>query len=97
MQTIQTLRKQGYKVKVMHFRNRKIIQRISGPEEVIDALGGRTLIQLTNPEKTITVCGEAICSLEDGFNHRIGNQIALGRAFKLMEEEKQKNQNTTNE
>jgi len=51
----------------------------------LSARGGSTTIELTTPDKQHTVFGEAVCSLEDNFDHKVGNSIALGRALKELE------------
>jgi len=40
--------------------------------------GGRTFIQVTTPSGQ-ELCSEAICSLADNFNKKLGVEIALGR------------------
>jgi hypothetical protein len=81
MKTIKELRQTGYKVRVNHERNHKTIHKINGTQTVVDARGGKTTIEVTTPNKAQTVVGQAVCSEEDNFNHKIGNQIALGRAL----------------
>lgn len=85
METVKSLRQKGYKVRVIHTRSKRFFQKMDGIAEIIEAKGGNTRIELTNPNKTITVTAVAKCSNEDSFNHKIGNQIALGRAIKLLE------------
>jgi hypothetical protein len=77
MKTIQQLRKEGYKVRVMH-------GRITGKSGAISPRGGTTVIELTTPQGT-TVIAKAECSYKDNFNRRVGNQIALGRAINMIE------------
>lgn len=86
METVKSLRQKGYKVRVIHSRRIRQIQKMDGISEELDAKGGMTQIELTNPSKTISVWAEAKCSNEDSFNHKVGNQIALGRAIKLLNE-----------
>ena len=83
--TIKDLRRQGYKVRVMHKRNSIEVQKIMGIAHEISARGGSTTIELTTPDKQHTVSGTAVCSLEDNFNHKTGNFIALGRALKELQ------------
>lgn len=90
METVKSLRQSGYKVRVIHTRKTKTIKKMDGEYEEVQPKGGKTRIELTNPDKSITVSAEAICSDEDAFNHKIGNQIALGRAYKILQEESQK-------
>lgn len=83
--TIRDLRKQGYKVRVLHTRPQKVIQKLMGKSYEVSPRGGATVIELTTPDKVLTVSGEAICSLADNFNRKVGNSIALGRALKQLE------------
>lgn len=78
--TIKQLRQKGYKVRVMHTRDTKTVQKISGPIQEVSNFGGSTKIELTTPDMEWTTVGEAVCSVEDNFNRRFGNEIALGRA-----------------
>jgi len=79
--TIKHLRQKGYKVRVMHTRDTKTVQKFSGPIQEVSNFGGSTKIELTTPDMEVTVAGEAVCSEEDNFNRRFGNEIALGRAI----------------
>lgn len=81
METIKSLRQKGYKVRVMHERIFKDVMKFSGPSSELNARGGKTTIEVTTPDKSITVSGESVCSKDDNFDHKIGNQIALGRAL----------------
>jgi hypothetical protein len=83
MKTIQQLRKDGYKVRVLHSR---IFKSIILPQ--LSPTGGETIIQITTPDGKITVEGRAICSDKDNFNRKTGNFIALGRAMKQIQEVK---------
>ncbi len=83
--TIKDLRRQGYKVRVIHKRNSIKVQKIMGVAHEVSARGGSTTIELTTPDKQHTVSGMSVCSLEDNFNHKVGNSIALGRALKELE------------
>jgi hypothetical protein len=77
MITIHQLRKNNYKVRVMH-------GRIKGSTGEIFPKGGITVIELTTPDGSKTVSGKAECSEIDTFNRKLGNQIALGRAVKQL-------------
>jgi len=77
--TIKQLRQNGYKVRVMHSR---VYEK---PDYILMAKGGTTEIEVTTPDGAQTVKGVAICSAEDCFNRKTGNQIALGRALKQLE------------
>lgn len=83
--TIRELRRQGYKVRVIHSRPIVEIKKISGILKEVSAKGGTTRIEITTPDKAHDVFGEAVCSKEDNFNRKTGNFIALGRALKQLE------------
>jgi hypothetical protein len=83
--TIRQLRQQGYKVRVMHLRHKELRNSISSERWELSPRGGSTTIELTTPDKTVTVIGKSVCSLEDNFNRKVGNSIALGRALKELE------------
>ena len=82
--TIKYLRQRGYKVRVIHTRSHDVIHKISGPVTLLSCKGGTTTIEITTPDKQHNVFGKAICSLEDNFNRRVGNEIALGRAIEKL-------------
>lgn len=82
--TIKQLRQKGYKVRVLHFRNLHKKKRLNGDSNEISARGGSTTIEITTPCKQFTTVGKAVCSLEDNFNRRVGNEIALGRAIEHL-------------
>lgn len=81
--TIKQLRQSGWKVRVMHTRDRvPVVGKISGEGcTTLSNFGGYTRIECTPPGTEATYVGEAHCSDEDNFNRRIGNSIALGRAY----------------
>ena len=94
MQTIEQLRKSGYKVRVIHYRqsiiNKKILpQRDIGGPLFLEAKGGKTRIELRSPEG-IETFGEALCSDKDTYNRKLGNRIALGRAMNALNESNKK-------
>jgi hypothetical protein len=82
--TIKQLRQKGYKVRVMHNRYYQPVHKMDGVYEQISSQGGSTTIEVTTPDKQITVSGKSVCSLEDNFNRRVGNAIALGRALSQL-------------
>lgn len=84
MTTIKQLRYAGYKVRVLQKRKYKKINKIDGVYEELSPKGGETYIEVTTPDKTITRAGESICSMEDHYDRKKGNQIALGRAIKAL-------------
>jgi len=83
--TIKNLRQQGYKVRVIHKRFFIKVPKIMGFANEVSAKGGTTSIDITTPDKQHTVSGSAKCSLEDNFNKKVGNAIAVGRALKELE------------
>ena len=83
--TIKDLRRQGYKVRVMHARHYVTKQKISGTVLDLSARGGSTTIEVTTPDKKHDVIGKSVCSVEDNFNRKLGNSIALGRALQQLE------------
>ena len=85
MSTIKQLRQQGFKVRVLHTRKVRPFKTIDGTFHEILHVGGHTKIEVTTPDKTTTVVGEAKCSDKENFNRRIGNQIALGRALQKLD------------
>ena len=85
--TIRQLRQQGYKVRVMHKRHLVQVPSLFSDRFETHARGGSTTIELTTPDKSKTVFGKSVCSLEDNFNRKVGNSIALGRALKQLEVE----------
>lgn len=86
--TIEKLRRAGFKVRVLHARHYGTadITRMSGYEKRLSSKGGDTRIEITTPDKQTTVVGIAKCSLQDSFDRKLGNQIALGRALTEFEE-----------
>jgi hypothetical protein len=83
--TIKQLRQVGYKVRVLHARHRYTKPKMDGSQNEVHARGGSTTIELTTPDKTQTVIGKSVCSLEDNYNRKVGAEIALGRALKQLE------------
>jgi len=81
--TVETLRKSGYKVGVYHKRRRD--ERLIFPEL---PKGGRTEVCITTPNGR-TATGKARCSKEDTYVKKIGVQIALDRALKKLELDKE--------
>jgi len=81
--TVETLRKSGYKVGVYHKRRRD--ERLIFPEL---PKGGRTEVCVTTPDGR-TATGKARCSKEDTYVKKIGVQIALDRALKKLELDKE--------
>ncbi len=83
--TIEKLRKAGFKARVMHTRHYETVTRGLGePYNRLSCKGGTTKIEVTTPDKTITVDGSAKCSVEDSFDRKLGNSIALGRAVSKL-------------
>lgn len=67
----------------MHKRNYDTVDKIDGRYPIISNFGGITIIEVTSPEG-LNATGTAKCSIEDNFNRRVGNSIALGRALQNL-------------
>jgi hypothetical protein len=74
--TIESLRKQGYKVKVMH-------GFVEPDEFYYDIAYHKTTINLRDLNG-MEWYGVAKCSKKDQYNRKLGNMIALRRAVKNM-------------
>lgn len=74
--SIDDLRNMGYKVKVIHQRNKD-------SDGTIMTKGGKTIIFITDQHGN-TVESHARCSSLDGFNKKLGVRIAIGRALSLI-------------
>jgi hypothetical protein len=85
--TIKQLRRSGFKVRVIHKRHQKIVKKIDGDYLENSAKGGTTIIQITTPDKQTDVEGVAVCSIEDNYDRKVGNAIALGRALTNLNQE----------
>lgn len=81
--TVQELRNNGYKVKVLHYRN-------PSTTALYSPKGGKTRLIIDSPTGEHFE-GEAICSKKDNYNKRLGIQIALGRSGVLFCEHKTNN------
>lgn len=75
--TVDDLRDLGYKVRVMHFRERD-------NNGCYLTKGGRTVVTITDNDGH-TSQGVARCSDKDGFNKKLGVKIAIGRALRSEE------------
>lgn len=71
--TIQELRNNGYKIKVLHYRRGNPLNNYKGPK------GGRTKVIIDSPNGEHFE-GEAKCSNKDNYNKKLGVRIALGRS-----------------
>jgi len=84
MTTVRQLRQNGYKVRVLHHRIKRIVAIENNPnghkKEIIHNLGGSTQIIIDGPDGEHFE-GKAICSMVDNYNKKLGVQIALGRAM----------------
>jgi hypothetical protein len=83
--SIKNLRRSGWKVRVLHQRNYFLRDRFNGTSSEVSAKGGITEIQLTSPDKQINVSGKAVCSEKENYSRKVGNAIALGRAWSEVE------------
>lgn len=71
--SVDDLRGMGYKVKVIHQRNKN-------KDGSIMTKGGKTVILITDQYGNTTE-SHARCSSLDGFNKKLGIRIAIGRAL----------------
>lgn len=79
MNTIQALRQAGYKVRVLHFRDKFYKNRMGSSINGYESpKGGFTKIVIDSPEGKHYE-GEAWCSPKDNYNKKLGVRIALGR------------------
>lgn len=73
--TVHELRKSGYKVRVLHYRNGKSMCFWED-----DPKGGETVVQITTPDgRELEGCAK--CSDKDLYNKKIGVKVAIGRAL----------------
>jgi hypothetical protein len=89
--TIKKLRQAGFKVRVIHARRyepfgTRVLKMSGSTTNSVLSKGGRTTIQITTPDKQVDVEGIADCSVQDSFNRKLGNSIALGRAVAKLSE-----------
>jgi len=88
--TIKQLRREGWKVKVNHYRNVEENRLMWKPYKIRELgltfapHGGSTMIELEAPDGR-RGNGTSLCSRCDNFNRRVGVLIALGRALDQME------------
>ena len=80
--TIAFLRRAGWKVRVIHKRPTFSVDAFSGIRVEYKPKGGETRIEITSPDQKIDAFGVSYCADEDHFNRKLGNKIALGRAWK---------------
>lgn len=83
--TIKKLRQAGFKVRVIHTRHyEQLYPDKMSRTTILSCKGGSTTLQITTPDKQVNVEAVAKCSLEDSFNRKLGNSIALGRAVSKL-------------
>lgn len=93
-QTVANLRKQGFKVKVLHARNfegwaehgngeLKNEYDIRKQKLIFEPKGGKTTVTVTDPNG-LNYIGISRCSDKDGFNRRFGLVKALGRLEQVV-------------
>lgn len=91
--TVESLRKQGYKVRVIHERwipdeegsagmglHSRHAAEYYGLDWLPTPTGGNTIIQITTPEGD-SLEGFAECSFAENFDRKFGIQLALARAM----------------
>ena len=80
---VAEFRKLGWKVKIHHYRwvDDQLVMRHEIPSYIDrETKGGKTIVSLTRPDGQKQV-GVANCSKQDGYNKKLGINIALGRAL----------------
>lgn len=92
MNTVKSLRQSNYKIRISHCRNVNLKAKKNDDmsltrlykelNEPITAKGGKTIVELTFNGKNAR--GEALCSIGDGYNRKLGVQVALGRALNQL-------------
>ena len=93
METVQSLRKKGAKIRVNHFR--KVMDHTGAvlelprheapqPCYVVLPNGGSTLVEVEHPSG-LRYSVRAKCSDNDNFQYSTGTRVALGRCLDLME------------
>lgn len=80
--TVQNLRQNGYKVRVIH----RMAKSADGEFINLDRLANDgnpnvTEIEVTTPDKTVSVFGFSYRAKGDQYNRKLGNLIALNRAM----------------
>lgn len=81
--TVEKLRKNNYKVRVIHSRRTEhgvVLPYYIVRGKPLDAKGGSTRVEITTPNGQ-ELSAEARCSNKDNFNRKTGLAIALGRAL----------------
>lgn len=73
MVTVKSLRKSGFKVRVLHTRN---LLHDGSPS----CKGGSTTVEITTPDGK-DISGTANCRDDERFDRRLGLTIAIGRAL----------------
>jgi hypothetical protein len=84
-QTIENLRKTGFKVRVLH-RNlsNEDLQKVNLERIAMDSNPNVTEIHVTDVKQCKTSIGIAYRAKGDRYNRKIGNAVALGRALKYL-------------
>lgn len=90
MQTIESLRKNGFKVRVIHYRyhpdSKDFFSKHEEDERGLpsserSSFGGFTKVEVTTPDGE-TLVGKFNFSKSVQFNHKIAVKAAIGRALK---------------
>ena len=92
-QTVESLRKLGFRVAVVHFRTGRLKRihptmgrYLTASENHCGSKGGKTTVEIL--KNGISHRGIALCSSKDNYNRKIGVKIALNRAyFKYLREQ----------
>jgi hypothetical protein len=83
---IKYLESQGWTVELEHQR-RYTNHTVGGrPYLSLEAKGGFTRAKIIASDEKVIIKSEAICSIEDNYNRKIGANIALGRLIKELKD-----------
>ncbi len=96
--SVEWARKRGFKVAVKHFRpyvksleSKKVEYRPASRHNtrasdgaILCARGGFTIVEVTTPDKNITVSGHSFCHKLDQFNYKTGSRQAFFRAMTAL-------------
>lgn len=93
--SVEQLRKNGFKVRIMHWRNVNKEAKSNKEQNLLSASkfyrrgdtfslkGGKTIVELTSPGNK-NVRGVSQCSYQDNFTYKIGTQIAVKNALEQL-------------
>jgi hypothetical protein len=84
-ETIQSLRQKGYKVRVIHRMAKNADNEFINVDRLAkDSNPNVTEIEVTTPDKTVSVFGFSYRAKGDQYHRKLGNLIALNRAMATL-------------